>query len=188
MTVPMGTPGQPPHEQGPTHLPPAFPPAGSAPRGALPTTPRGPANPRDPRLTVDAGRYWAGGIATALVAALIGLIGVIVFERVLSIALVPPPDLSGSDSHQTAFALDGALLAIVATGVLHLLIVTTPRPRAFFGWIMALVLVVVAVLPFVWTGDTLSAAMSGLVNVTITAAVWSLLAGVAGRTIVRTSA
>jgi len=170
--------GQPPAPQG---QPPALQPNGS--QAAFPE-PQTPVNPADPRLTVEAGRFWAGAAATALVAALIGLLGVIIFERIFSITLVPPPDLFGTESRQAAWAIDGAILAVLAAGILHLLILSTPRPRAFFGWIMALVVVVIAVLPFAWSDDTTAAALSGLINLLIGIAVWSLLAGVAGRTIV----
>ncbi|MBN0041166.1 hypothetical protein JN535_13435 [Cellulosimicrobium cellulans] len=171
--------GQPPVPQ---HAPPpAIPP--TDPQAGFPEQ-RPPVNPADPRLAVEAGRFWAGAAATALVAALIGLLGVIIFERIFSITLVPPPDLFGTGSRQAAWAIDGAILAVLAAGVLHLLILSTPRPRAFFGWIMALVVVVIAVLPFAWSSDVTAAALSGLINLLIGIAVWSLLAGVAGRTIV----
>lgn len=170
-------PGQPPAR------PPAVPPPAD-PRGEFPPS-QTPVSPSDPRLTVEAGRFWAGAAATALVAALIGLIGVIVFERIFEITLVPPPDLFGTGSQQAAWAVDGAILAVLAAGLLHVLILSTPRPRAFFGWIMALVIVVIAVLPFAWSRDVPAAALSGLINLLIGIAVWSLLAGVAGRTIVR---
>lgn len=190
------------------NFPPDIPPAGAPgrPQGVPPATPHGvppaipptvppdphadfvppePVNPADPRLAVEAGRFWAGAAATAVVAALIGLVAVIILERIFSFTLVPPPDLFAAGSHQAAFAIDGAILALLAAGLLHVLILTTPRPRAFFGWIMALVIVVITALPFAWTTDTTSAALSGLVNLLIGVAVWSLLAGVAGRTIVR---
>ncbi|MFF3066108.1 DUF6069 family protein [Oerskovia sp. NPDC057915] len=176
---PSGSPG---HPQGvPPAIPPVVPPD---PRADFPA-PREPVNPADPRLAVEVGRFWAGAAATALVAALIGLVAVIILERIFSFTLVPPPDIFSTASHQAAFAIDGAILALLAAGLLHVLILTTPRPRAFFGWIMALVIVVVTALPFAWTTDTTSAVLSGLVNLLIGVAVWSLLAGVAGRTIVR---
>ncbi|MNW60142.1 hypothetical protein D3C74_381020 [compost metagenome] len=175
-------PGSPGHPQGvPPAIPPVVPPD---PRADYPA-PHEPVNPADPRLAVEVGRFWAGAAATALVAALIGLVAVIILERIFSFTLVPPPDIFTTGSHQAAFAIDGAILALLAAGLLHLLILTTPRPRAFFGWIMALVIVVITALPFAWTSDTTSAALSGLVNLLIGVAVWSLLAGVAGRTIVR---
>lgn len=179
---------QPGQDPVPPAYPPAVPPAGTPaarPAGSgFPATGT-PVSAADPRLAVEAGRFWAGAAATALVAALIGLIAVIVFERIFGIALVPPPDVLGTGSQQVAWAVDGAILALLAAGLLHVLILTTPRPRAFFGWIMALVIVVVTVLPFAWSSDTVAAALSGLVNLLIGVAVWSLLAGVAGRTIVR---
>ena len=91
--------GQPPVPQ---HAPPpAIPP--TDPQAGFPDQ-RPPVNPADPRLAVEAGRFWAGAAATALVAALIGLLGVIIFERIFSITLVPPPDLFGTGSRQAAWA------------------------------------------------------------------------------------
>lgn len=176
--------------------PPAVPPGGGYPGGGYPggqippggqVPPSGPppSNPNDTRLTVAAGRFWAGAAATALVAALIGVVAVIIFERIFDIALITPPDFFSTDSDQSTYAFAAALIALLAAGVLHLLIVSTPRPRNFFGWIMALVTVVIAVLPFAWSSDVATAAFSGLVNLIIGIAIWSLLAGVASWTIVR---
>ncbi|WP_100422476.1 DUF6069 family protein [Sediminihabitans luteus] len=139
--------------------------------------------PYDPRLTVAPGRFLGGALATAIVAALAGLVGVIVLEDVVGLDLVPPPDAFATGSHGAAFAVAGALLAFLAAGVLVLLIVSTPRPRLFFGWLMALTTVVVTVLPFSWTDDVGAAIASAAVNLLIGSAVWSLLTGVAGRTI-----
>jgi hypothetical protein len=166
-------------------VPPAIPPSvPHDPRADFPP-PAEPVNPADPRLGLEVGRFWAGAAATAVVAALIGLVAVIILERIFSLTLVPPPDVFATGSHQAAFAIDGAILALLAAGLLHVLILTTPRPRAFFGWIMALVIVVITALPFAWTTDMTAAALSGLVNLLIGVAIWSLLAGVASRTIVR---
>ena len=173
--------GNPRYPAVPPAIPPTVPPD---PHADFPV-PAEPMNPADPRLGVEVGRFWAGAAATALVAALIGLVAVIILERIFSLSLVPPPDLFATGSHQAAFAIAGAVLALLAAGLLHVLILTTPRPRAFFGWIMALVVVVVTALPFAWTTDTTAAVLSGLVNLLIGVAIWSLLAGVAGRTIVR---
>ncbi|MGO1317960.1 MAG: hypothetical protein ACTMIR_13120 [Cellulomonadaceae bacterium] len=137
----------------------------------------------DPKLTLEPGRFIAGAAATALVAALVGMVGVVVFERIFSFRLVPPPDVLSSGSHQTAFAVGGALLAILAAVVLAVLVLAAPRPRLFFGWIMGLVTTVITVLPFAWTSTLTSAAFTGVVNLLIGVAVWTLLAGVASRTI-----
>ena len=47
-----------------------------------------PAGPQRPR--VEAGRLWAGGLATAVVAALIALVGVLIVRAVLRISLYAP--------------------------------------------------------------------------------------------------
>ena len=153
--------------------PPAvYPPA--APEPAAPAAPTGP--------SVDNGRYWAGVVATALVAALVGVVGVIILDQIVDIDLVVK-DIFGTDSVGAAYVVGGALAAVVAGGLLHLLVLTTPRPRAFFGWLMFLGIVVAAALPFTWTDSTESAAWSAFINVLVGAAIWSLLSGVLARTL-----
>jgi len=142
-----------------------------------------PQAPYDPKLTLEGGRYVAGALATALVAALIGLVGVVVIEGIFDQDMVPPPDLFSTGSHTAAFAIDGAIFAILAAAVLALLVVTTPRPKRFFGWLMVLATALVTVLPFAWTSHLDRAVLSAVVDLVIGIATWSLLAGVATRTI-----
>ena len=146
-------------------------------------TPAAPRDPYDPKLTLDGGRFVAGALATALVAALIGLVGVVVIEGIFDQTMVPPPDLFGTGSHAAAFAIDGAIFAILAAAVLALLVVSTPRPKRFFGWLMVLATALVTVLPFAWTSHLDRAVLAAVVNLIIGIATWSLLAGVATRTI-----
>ncbi len=129
------------------------------------------------RWTVDAGRYWAGAVATALVAALVGVVGTIVTEQIIGIDLVVQ-DPFGTESHLWAYVVGGALAALLAAGLLHLLVVAAPRPRAFFGWILGLLTVVATLLPLTWTDDLASAIASGVVNLLVGLAIGSLLSGV----------
>ncbi|MGC5168961.1 DUF6069 family protein [Luteimicrobium sp. DT211] len=162
---PQGSPGQP---------------SGDPASDFMPGTPQA---PYDPKLTLDGGRYVAGALATALVAALIGLVGVVVIEGIFDQDMVPPPDLFGTGSHAAAFAIDGAIFAILAAAVLALLVVSTPRPKRFFGWLMVLATALITVLPFAWTSHLDRAVLAAVVNLVIGIATWSLLAGVATRTI-----
>ena len=41
-----------------------------------------------------------------------------------------------------------AVAALVATGLIHLLLVSTPRPGPFFTWIMTLATLIAVILPF----------------------------------------
>jgi len=128
-----------------------------------------------------AGPFWGGAFATALVAALVGVVGVLVLQSILDVDLVVK-DPVGVENDYLAYGLAGFVAAIAAAALLHLLVVSTPRPRAFFGWILALGIVVAALLPLTWTDDTTSALCTGLVNLLIGVAIWSLLSGVLART------
>ena len=132
---------------------------------------------------VDAGRLWAGGAATALVAGLVAVVGVLIGEGVLDLTMVEPPLLPVGGSFVVRYALTAALLALVATGVAHLLAVTTPRPRAFFSWVVGLASAGGVVLPFALEGSFGGRLATALVNLVIGLAVLSLLSSVLARTV-----
>lgn len=180
MSIP--TSGRPQGE--PTRRYEAVPPAAVPPssRPAAPAT-AVPARP-ETRLVVETGRFWAGGAATAFVAALVGVVGVIVLETILRLDLTYR-DLFGTGSAMGAYIFGGILTAVASAALLQLLVLTTPRPRAFFGWILGLATVVATLLPFTWTTDVSSAIASGIVNLMLGIAVWSLLTGVLGWTVRR---
>src|SRR3954464_7000388 len=106
------------------------------------------------RPTVDAGRLWAGGAATAVVAALVALVGVLVCQNVFDVVMVRPPLIPIGTSFAVRYAITAAALAIVAAALGHLLALTTPRPRSFFTWILGLATLAGGVLPFGLTRAT----------------------------------
>lgn len=168
-------PPPPPPAPDPTVVfPAAVQPQAPAPAAPIPPAPAGP--------SVDAGRFWAGVAATALVAALIGVVGVVIVDQILQIDLVAK-DPFGTDSTGAAYVLGGVVASVLAGVLLHLLVVTTPKPRAFFGWIMFLATLTAALLPLTWTDVLESAIASGVVNALIGIAIWSLLVGVLSRTL-----
>jgi len=182
---PHHTPPQPPPAPAPvqdptTVYPAALQPAAVQPVQPVPVEPVVAAVPTGP--SVDAGRYWAGVVATALVTALIGLVGVLIVDQILDIELVVR-DIVGTGSVGAAFVVGGVLASIAAVGLLQLLVMSTPKPRAFFGWIMFLATLTAALLPLPWTDVLESAIASGLVNALIGIAIWSLLLGVLSRTL-----
>ena len=135
------------------------------------------------RPAVDAGRLWAGGLATAVVAALVALVGVLVFDGMLDIAMVHPPLIPVGDSFVVRYAVTAAALALVATALAHLLLLTTPRPRSFFSWIVGLATLAGVVLPFALTGTTAGKLATAGVDLVIGLAVLSLLGSVMRRTV-----
>ena len=96
-----------------------------------------------PVRSVDAGRLWTGGVATALVAALL------------------------------------------ATGLLHLLLLSTPQPRRFFTWIITLATIAAALAPFLSGADLDEKVATSAITLVVGVAIGSLLSGVA-RSAVRT--
>ncbi len=176
-SAPAPSPPPPPPE--PTAVFPAALQPAQVPPAAAPAPAR-PARPADP--SVDAGRFWAGVVATALVAALVGLVGVVIVDQILSIELAVQ-DLFGTNSTGAAYVVGAAVFAVLAGGLLHLLVVTTPKPKAFFGWIMFLATLTAALLPLTWTDELESSISAGIVNALIGIAIWSLLLGVLSRTL-----
>ena len=137
---------------------------------------------RTDRPTVDAGPLWAGGVATAVVAALIAFVGVLVMQNLLDIVMVRPPLIPIGSSFVVRYAVTAAVLALLATALAHLLLVTTPRPRAFFSWIVGLATVAGVVLPFALEGTTAGRLATAGVNLIIGLAVLSLLGTIMTRT------
>lgn len=133
---------------------------------------------RQPRL--DVGRLWAGGVATAVVAALIGLVGVLIVRAAFNVALYAPPEAGAlGDESTIVLCLTAAAAALAATGLVHLLLLSTPRPLTYFGWIVGLVTAAVVVVPFV-TGAPLPVKLAiALINLIIGIAIGSLVSGAA---------
>ncbi len=53
------------------------------------TYPASPDDAGDPRVRPDSGRFWAGGVATAVVAALVALVGILICRWTLGIPTRP---------------------------------------------------------------------------------------------------
>lgn len=139
----------------------------------------------DPRLGLEAGRYWAGALATVLVAALIGLAAHFILEDVLDLEIRAQADLFATGSDLIAWMVAGGLFALGAALVLYLLVMSTPRPRSFFGWVVFLATIILAAVPFAGSFDAVPAFLAAIVWIVIGSAVYSLLTGTLSRTVVR---
>jgi hypothetical protein len=136
-----------------------------------------PAGPQRPR--VEAGRLWAGGLATAVVAALIALVGVLIVRALLRIAVYAPAEAGAFGDSRTVVLCLTAAAALAATGLLHLLIIATPRPLTYFSWIVGLLTAAATVLPFTYASSLPVAIAQALINLVVGAAIGSLLSGAA---------
>lgn len=126
---------------------------------------------------VNAGKLWAGGIATAAVAALIALVGLLIIRVLLQIPYLAPLDAGAlGDGNTGVLYVYAAVAALVATGLAHLLLVSTPSPMAYFGWIAGLATAVAAVLPLTWTDEPLTVRIAtGVIHLVIGCAIISLV-------------
>jgi hypothetical protein len=147
------------------------------------TDPYAPLPARDleasPRPALDATRLWTGGMATAVVAALVALVGVLVVRVLLRVVPAVPSAAGFGDSATTLLCVAAAGAALVATGLAHLLLVSTPRPLAYLGWIVGLVTAAATVLPLVGGTPLPGALAGGVIRLVVGLAIGTLVTGAA---------
>jgi hypothetical protein len=143
--------------------------------------PPAPAQKRPSGPTVDAGRLWAAGVATAIVAALVAVVGTLVVRAFLRIAFNGPAS-SGvlGDERTILLCTLSAVAALAATGLAHLLLLSTPRPMTYLSWITGLVTVVVALVPLLGSAPLGERVANAVIHLIIGLVITSLVAG-AGR-------
>jgi hypothetical protein len=148
-----------------------------------------PASPDDApanRVRLDSAQFWAGAVATAVVAALIALVGILICRWTLGIPILAPAgDGAWGNAHTGEYVLLAALVAIAAAGVLYLLALGTPQPGTFFDWIMGLATLAAVVYPFSTGAAVDQKAATAVVNLVLGIAITSLLTGVAARAVRR---
>lgn len=131
---------------------------------------------------VDATQLWPGGLATAVVAGLVALVGVLACRWLLNVPILAPQrEGAYGDAHTTGVVLAAAGAALVATALLHLLLLSTPRPLIFFGWIVSLATAAAVLFPFSTAAALSQRIGTGAVTLVIGIAIGTLLAGVGAR-------
>ncbi|MEV4573721.1 DUF6069 family protein [Nonomuraea jabiensis] len=127
-------------------------------------------------------RVWGGGVAAAVVAALIVVVGVMISKSLLGIRVLTPDGAPAYGSAATTgYAISAAALALVATLLLYILMLSTPEPNRFFGWIAGLGTVIITLLPFMNSAALVPQIATAVINLIIGVAIVSLLASI-GRT------
>ncbi|WP_199041194.1 DUF6069 family protein [Glycomyces salinus] len=135
----------------------------------------------DQRPGVEGGKLWAGGFGTAVVAALVALVGILLVRGVLDIHILSPSDAGTyGDTTTTTYAFGAFGIALLATGLLHLMLLLMPRPMAFFNWVMMLATAVAVLIPFTVEAELESQIATAAVNLVIGICIMSLLNSVAG--------
>jgi len=136
--------------------------------------------PTPARPVLNAGRLWAGGAATALVAALIAVVGILFGRGVFDVEVLAPKGKGvWGDASTGWYAAGAAAAALLATALIQLLIMTTPRPMRFFGWVIGLATVAAMLMPFVTDESRGSRWYTAGLNLVLGVAIGTLVAGVA---------
>jgi hypothetical protein len=129
---------------------------------------------------VDARKLWAGGAASAVVAGLLALVGVLVSRWLFNLPLLAPrQDGAYGDVRTTALILAAMAAALASTGLVHLLMLGTLRPLLFFGWIVALMTTITVIFPFSTTAALDAKIATAVVSLAIGIAIGTLVGGVA---------
>ena len=146
------------------------------------TYPASPNDAGDIRVRPDPAQFWAGAAATAIVAALIALVGILITRWTLNIPILAPAgEGAWGNAHTGEYVLIAALVALVAAAVLYLLELGTPAPRVFFAWIMGLATLAVVVYPFSTSAPLEQKTATAIVNLILGIAITSLLSAVSAR-------
>ncbi|WP_172650088.1 hypothetical protein [Rhodococcus opacus] len=77
-----------------------------------------PGRPATPTPTVDARRLWAGGAATALVAALAAVVGLLIVRGLLDIPVITPATTVGNPQAST-LAVGAAVAALIGSAAIY---------------------------------------------------------------------
>jgi hypothetical protein len=132
------------------------------------------------KLQVNANRLWTGGVATAVVAALVAVVGVLIARGLLDVPVLAPTEEGVLGNANTArLALVAAGAALAATGLMHLLLLFIPRPWQFFTWIMSLVTLAALLAPFATDAEIATKVATAAIFLAIGVAIGSLVSGVA---------
>ncbi len=138
------------------------------------------------RVRPDPGQYWAGVAATAIVAALVALVGILICRWTLGIPiLAPSSEGAWGNAHTGEYVLGAVGATVVGGALLYLLMLSTPQPGLFFGWIVGLATLAAVVYPFSTGAPLEQKAATAVVNLVLGVAIGTLLTGVAARAVRR---
>ncbi len=138
-----------------------------------------PASPGGQTPQVNASRLWAGGVATAVICALVAIVGILLARGVFDVnVLAPEGEGVWGDADTWTYAAFAAVAALLATGLIQLLIMFTPSPLRFFSWVITLATLAGMLAPFAAERSWASVA-TALINLALGITIGSLVTSTA---------
>jgi hypothetical protein len=133
--------------------------------------------------SVDAARLWAGGVAAAIVAAGVAVVGLLIARGVCNTpVLIPDRDGALVNVNSVRYAIAAAVAALIATALMHLLLIYAPSPHTFFMWIVGLATAAVTVAPFGWDASIEAKIAVAAINFAIGIAIMTTILSVSRST------
>jgi ABC-type Fe3+-siderophore transport system permease subunit len=135
------------------------------------------------RYALQAGRFWASGIAAAVVAALTAMLGILVARGLFHVPVLTPRSHGvWGDARTATFAVGAAVVTLLAAGLMHVLTVAVAEPRQFFRWIMALLTLIAVITPLTLSHHTGSKIATALINLAVGAVITAVVDSITAAT------
>ncbi|HEY3606213.1 MAG TPA: DUF6069 family protein [Pseudonocardiaceae bacterium] len=129
---------------------------------------------------INARKLWSGGAVAAIVAGLVAVVGILIARGLVGVAILAPKgDGVWGNASTATYALLSAAAALVATGLVHVLLLATPAPTRFFCWIMVLLTLIAVVLPLTLIADLDDRLGTAALNLLLGLVITTLVSGVA---------
>jgi len=131
-------------------------------------------------LAINARKLWSGGGVVAIVAGLVAIVGILIARGLVGVAILAPKgDGVWGNANTATYALLSAVAALVATGLVHVLLLATPRPIRFFAWIMVLLTLIAVVIPLTLIAGLDDRLGTAALNLVLGLVITALVSGVA---------
>src|SRR3954471_13441374 len=125
-------------------------------------------DPRDVHWQVETGRYWRGALATAAAAACTAAVGLLIVRGLLGLHVLRRGDAGGFVQAESWWYLAVSVLAaLLASGLLLLLLSYAPRPWRFFRWISGLAVAAVTLVPLTFDASTGSKVATAVLHLVV---------------------
>jgi hypothetical protein len=115
---------------------------------------------------VDQGRFWVGSVLTSGVAALAGVIGLVIAQDLLKVP-VSLASIGMAGAHVGTYGMVAALVALLAALAYDGMLAFAPRPAIYYGWLTGLLVTLAVLLPFAAPVAVYSQLALALVNLVV---------------------